>query len=347
MTTILPSSEPPVLRVRGLKTVFGEGEDQVAAVNDMSLSVHRGETLAIVGESGSGKSVLAYSIMGLIDPPGRIVQGEILLGDRDLARLTDESLRAIRGSELAIVFQEPSTSLNPLMTVGKQVAEAIHEHEPDVSSRDAMARVIERFRLVGIPAPEQRIHEYPHQLSGGMRQRVMIAMALACRPALLIADEPTTALDVTVQAQVLNLIASMNEAFGMAVILITHDLAIVADQADRVIVMYAGRKVEEGTAKIVLERPGHPYTRALMACRLDVSHALSGEPLIEIPGVVPSLDRLPAGCAFANRCSYVQEQCRRQRPELVEIESGHLSACFFADEIANGRRTPSAQAVMA
>jgi oligopeptide/dipeptide ABC transporter ATP-binding protein len=341
------ASTTPLLDVRGLKTVFGEGEGQVVAVDDMSLSVRRGETLAIVGESGSGKSVLAYSIMGLIDPPGRVAQGEILLGDRDLARLSDEDLRAIRGREMAIVFQEPSTSLNPLMTVGRQVAEVIHEHEPEVSAREAMARVVERFRLVGIPAPEQRIHEYPYQLSGGMRQRVMIATALACGPALLIADEPTTALDVTVQAQVLALIASMNETFGMAVILITHDLGVVADQADRVIVMYAGRKVEEGPTEIVLEQPAHPYTRALMACRLDVSHALSGQPLIEIPGVVPPLDRLPAGCAFADRCGYVDAACHRQRPELLNVQPGHVAACFFAAEIVNGTRPLSTPAVSA
>ncbi len=270
-----------------------------------------------------------------------------MLGDRNLARLSDEQLREVRGRDLAIVFQEPSTSLNPLMTVGRQVAEAIHTHEAGVSREDANARVVECFRLVGISAPQQRFDDYPHQLSGGMRQRVMIAMALACRPGLLIADEPTTALDVTVQAQVLALIASMSATLGMAVILITHDLGIVADQADRVIVMYAGRKVEEGSTATVLERPAHPYTRALMACRPDVAHALSGAPLIEIPGVVPPLNRLPPGCAFADRCRYVQARCRARRPELEALEPGHVSACFFAAEIANGTLAPTLEAVNA
>ena len=347
--TISQSDASPsmLLDVRGLTTVFGEGANRVVAVNDVSLDLARGKTLAIVGESGSGKSVLAYSIMGLIDSPGRIVQGEILFEDRNLARMSDEQLREIRGRDMAIVFQEPSTSLNPLMTVGRQVAEAIHMHEPAVSRSDAMDRVVECFRLVGIPAPRQRIDDYPHQLSGGMRQRVMIAMALACRPALLIADEPTTALDVTVQAQVLALIDSMSKTFGMAVILITHDLGIVADRADRVIVMYAGRKVEEGSTETVLERPAHPYTRALMACRPDVAHAMSGLPLIEILGVVPPLNRLPPGCAFADRCNYAQPRCRIERPELQELGDDHQSACFYAAEIASGVLVPEAEALPA
>ncbi len=324
------TSDEIVLDVRGLTTVFEVPNARIAAVDDVSLTVRRGETLAIVGESGSGKSVLAFSIMGLVSRPGRIVAGQILLSGRDLAALDEEALRTVRGRDLAIIFQEPSTSLNPLMTVGRQVAEAILEHEPETPYEAAMERVVERFRLVGIPAPELRVHEYPHQLSGGMRQRVMIAMALACGPALLLADEPTTALDVTVQAQVLNLIDNLKARFGMAVVLITHDLGIVADYANRVAVMYAGRKVEEGPTVTILTRPAHPYTQALLACRPDVLRALEGKPLLEIPGVVPPLDRLPAGCAFADRCSRVQDICWTRPPELTDMAPGHRAACFVA-----------------
>jgi oligopeptide/dipeptide ABC transporter ATP-binding protein len=329
----MSSSDDKVLEVRGLTTEFVLSASRFTAVNDVSLEVRRGETLAIVGESGSGKSMLAFSIMGLVDRPGRISAGEILLSGRNLAQLDDEEMRHVRGRDLSIIFQEPSTSLNPLMNVGRQVAEAILEHERDVTSAQATSRVVDLFRLVGIPAPELRVRDYPHQLSGGMRQRVMIAMALACRPALLLADEPTTALDVTVQAQVLALIDDLQAKFGMGVILITHDLGVVADHADRVMVMYAGSKVEEGTIVEILDRPAHPYTRALLACRPDISRALDGAELIEIPGVVPSLDRLPPGCAFADRCRYVQGVCRSEKPPFTEVGGGHSAACHFAASI--------------
>lgn len=321
-----------VLEIKGLTTVFELPDSTAIAVNDVSFKVVRGETLAVVGESGSGKSVLAFSIMRLVATPGRLVAGEILLLGRDLAQLDEVDLRAIRGRDLAIIFQEPSTSLNPLMTVGEQVREAIGEHQPQVSRADAMASVIERFRLVGISAPEQRIHDYPHQLSGGMRQRVMIAMALACGPALLLADEPTTALDVTVQAQVLNLIDDLKASLGMAVLLITHDLGVVADHADRILVMYAGRIVEEITAEQLSVSVGHPYTRALLNCRPDVDHDLSGQPLVEIPGTVPPLDKLPPGCAFAARCQWATDICTASRPPMVDLGAGHRAACFFAVE---------------
>jgi oligopeptide/dipeptide ABC transporter ATP-binding protein len=320
-----------VLQVHGLTTWFGSDDAPVVAVDDVSLTVSRGKTLAIVGESGSGKSVLALSIMRLLQNAGRTVRGRVVLGGKDLSALGEEEMRSVRGRDIGIVFQEPSTSLNPLMTVGRQVAEAILEHEPSMKPREAMDRVVERFRLVGIPAPELRVHDYPHQLSGGMRQRVMIAMALACGPQLLIGDEPTTALDVTVQAQVLHLIDQLREAFGMAVVLITHDLAIVADYADTVVVMYAGRKVEEGSVEQVLERPAHPYTRALLECRPNVENALTGQRLVEIPGVVPPLDRLPPGCAFAGRCAQAREECTRSRPALELVGPDHRAACFLAE----------------
>jgi len=320
-----------VLEVRGLTTHFGAGARPVVAVDQVSFAMRHGETLAIVGESGSGKSMLAYSIMGLVQPPGRIVAGEVWMGERNFLALDEPALRRIRGRDIGMIFQEPSTSLNPLMPVGRQVAEAILEHEGGVSPQQAMARVVERFRLVGIPAAEHRIHEYPHQLSGGMKQRVMIAMALACQPGLLIADEPTTALDVTIQAQVLRVISDLSRDLGMALLLITHDLGVVADHADRIVVMYAGRKVEEGAADDVLSRPAHPYTQALLACRPRIEEALSDQPLLEIAGTVPPLNALPRGCAFADRCPRAAARCREDVPGTVALPGieDHLAACHF------------------
>ncbi|MER1968935.1 ABC transporter ATP-binding protein [Castellaniella sp. GW247-6E4] len=320
-----------VLEVRDLTTHFGAGAHPVVAVDQVSFSMRHGETLAVVGESGSGKSMLAYSIMGLVQPPGRIVAGEVWMGEQNFLALDEPALRRVRGRDIGMIFQEPSTSLNPLMPVGQQVAEVILEHEEGVSQEQAMACVVERFRMVGIPAAEHRIHEYPHQLSGGMKQRVMIAMALACQPGLLIADEPTTALDVTIQAQVLRVLSDLSGTLGMALLLITHDLGVVADYADRIVVMYAGRKVEEGIAEDVLSRPAHPYTQALLACRPRIEDALSDRPLLEIAGTVPPLSDLPRGCAFAERCPHAAALCREAVPAVVAVPGvgDHLAACHF------------------
>ncbi|WP_160121851.1 ABC transporter ATP-binding protein [Rhodovarius lipocyclicus] len=320
---------PEVLRVTGLRTEFRTPRGVIAAVADMDLVVHGGETVAVVGESGSGKSAFAYSIMRLIDPPGRLAAGRIEIGGRDIMALDEPAMRQVRGREISMVFQEPSTSLNPLMPVGAQIAESILLHEAGVSAAQARARTLDLLRLVGIPAPERRIDEFPHQLSGGMRQRVVIAMALACRPALLLADEPTTALDVTVQAQVLDLIDRLKEELGMGVVLITHDLGLVAEHAQRVAVVYAGRKVEEGPAEQVLADPAHPYTAALLACRPDPWQE-SDAPLLEIPGVVPALAAMPPGCAFAPRCARAEPVCAETRPELEAVSAGRLVACHVA-----------------
>ncbi|WP_299453470.1 ABC transporter ATP-binding protein [uncultured Pigmentiphaga sp.] len=323
------NADMPVLQVEGLRTIFDTAAGPLVAVDGMDLVVRAGETVAVVGESGSGKSALAYSIIRLVQPPGRIAAGRILLRGRDILPLPEAEMRALRGRDLAMVFQEPSTSLNPLMPVGEQVAEAILLHESGISRREARERALDLFRLVGIPAPERRLDEYPHQLSGGMRQRVVIAMALACHPALLLADEPTTALDVTVQAQVLDLIGDLKRRFGMGVLLITHDLGLVADHAERVAVVYAGRKVEEGPTKAVLADPSHPYTRALLLCRPDPWRA-ADEPLVEIPGVVPPATELPAGCAFAPRCPIAELACTQRRPELTSVGPGRVAACHVA-----------------
>ncbi|SHJ74832.1 oligopeptide transport system ATP-binding protein [Roseomonas rosea] len=319
----------PVLRVEGLRTVFETPRGTVTAVADMDLSVHAGETVAVVGESGSGKSAFAYSIIRLVQSPGRVAAGRVVLGGRDILPLDEDAMRDIRGREMAMVFQEPSTSLNPLMPVGAQIAESILLHEKGVTKAQARTRTLDLLRLVGIPAPERRVDEYPHQLSGGMRQRIVIAMALACRPALLLADEPTTALDVTVQAQVLDLIDGLKAELGMGVVLITHDLGLVADHAQRVAVVYAGRKVEEGPVEQVLADPTHPYTRALLACRPDPWQDVS-EPLVEIPGVVPPPLALPPGCAFAPRCVRAEPACSEIRPTLDAIGPGRQVACLVA-----------------
>ncbi|MBI0537680.1 ABC transporter ATP-binding protein [Roseomonas sp. KE2513] len=323
------ATEAPVLQVEGLRTVFETPGGMVTAVSDMDLSVHAGETVAVVGESGSGKSAFAYSIIRLVQPPGRVAAGRILLGGRDILPMEEAAMRDIRGREMAMVFQEPSTSLNPLMPVGAQVAEAILLHEKGVTRAQARARTLDLLRLVGIPAPERRVDEYPHQLSGGMRQRIVIAMALACRPALLLADEPTTALDVTVQAQVLDLIDRLKAELGMGVVLITHDLGLVADHAQRVAVIYAGRKVEEGPAEEVLSDPAHPYTRALLACRPDPWQD-AAQPLVEIPGVVPPPLARPPGCAFAPRCALAEPACQEVIPALDPIGPGRQVACLVA-----------------
>jgi len=331
-----PAANQPALEVSGLQTYFYTRDGIVRAVEDVSFHVDRGETLAIVGESGCGKSMTALSIMRLIpEPPGRIVGGEIRLDGTDLMGLSEAQMRDVRGNDISMIFQEPMTSLNPVMRIGKQISEALILHQ-DMSKSQAMARSVEMLRLVRIPEPERRVKEFPHQLSGGMRQRVMIAMALACNPKVLIADEPTTALDVTIQAQILDLIVKLKEELSTGVVLITHDLGVVAETADRVIVMYAGRKVEEAEVGPLFANPRHPYTRGLLGSvpRLDIIVGEErGERLEEIPGIVPALHSLPDGCAFAPRCPHATDQCRAERPPYAQMRPGHWAACWRSDEL--------------
>jgi peptide/nickel transport system ATP-binding protein len=328
----------PVLQVDNLQTYFYTRIGLVKAVDGVSFSLRRGETLAIVGESGCGKSVTALSLMRLVaDPPGRIVGGIVRLDGIDLLGLDAAAMRQVRGKEISMIFQEPMTSLNPVMTIGRQIGEALMLHGAALR-KQARARALEMLQLVGIPDPVERVKEYPHQLSGGMRQRAMIAMALACNPKVLIADEPTSALDVTVQAQILELMAGLRRKLGTAMILITHDLGVVAETADRVIVMYAGRKVEEATVDELFAQPLHPYTRGLMHSipRLALMRretAPAGR-LQEIPGTVPALSALPAGCAFAPRCAFASDICRREYPRYEEKRAGHWAACWHSDRLA-------------
>ena len=328
-----------VLEVENLQTVFYTRAGLAKAVDGVSFSLERGRTLAIVGESGCGKSVTALSLMRLIaDPPGRIVGGAIRLDGVDLLGLDEAAMRAIRGNHISMIFQEPMTSLNPVMTIGRQIGEALVLHQ-NMSRKAALKRAIEMLQLVGIPEPEQRVKEYPHQLSGGMRQRAMIAMALACNPKVLIADEPTSALDVTIQAQILDLIGKLQRELGTAVILITHDLGVVAETAERVIVMYAGRKVEEAAVGELFARPLHPYTRGLMNSipRLSLMRREAGHEaprLQEIPGMVPALSNLPHACTFAPRCAFADDTCRGQYPPYQEKRPDHWAACWHSERIA-------------
>jgi peptide/nickel transport system ATP-binding protein len=323
-----------ILDVKNLKTVFFTNSGLFKAVDDLSFHVRRGETLAIVGESGCGKSVSALSIMRLVpNPPGKIVGGSVTLEGTELLALDEETMRGIRGNRMSMIFQEPMTSLNPVMRIGDQITEAVRLHQ-NMSAKDAAMRAVEMLKLVRIPEPERRAREYPHQLSGGMRQRAMIAMALACRPALLIADEPTTALDVTIQAQILALIVDLQKELGTGLILITHDLGVVAQTAQRVIVMYAGKKVEEASVDDLFADPRHPYTRGLMASMPAVITlgAKTDARLTEIPGMVPSLTNLPPGCAFAPRCTMAIDRCRSEYPPLEAFGENHLAACWRAAE---------------
>ena len=329
-----PSAPPTILSIEALRTEFQTPMGPIAAVDDVSFDLKQGETLCVVGESGCGKSVTALSVLRLIPtPPGRIAGGRVLFDGRDLLALSEPEMEAIRGNEISMIFQEPMTSLNPLFTVGRQIAEAIGLHE-GLAARQAMDKAIDMLRGVAIPDPERRAHSYPHQLSGGMRQRVMIAMALACTPKVLIADEPTTALDVTIQAQILDLIQEQRETLGTAVMLITHDMGVVAENADRVVVMYAGCKVEEAPVAELFNRPAHPYTRGLLGSlpRLDeAAHSGAQRPrLTEIKGMVPSLARLPPGCRFAPRCAIAEARCREMPPPLEPYLPGHLVACWKA-----------------
>jgi peptide/nickel transport system ATP-binding protein len=318
----------PLLQIQDLRTVFRTSGGDVAAVDGVSLDVIRGKTLGIVGESGCGKSVLSLSIMRLVAHPGRIASGRVLLEGRDLAGLSNAEMRGVRGREIGMIFQEPMTSLNPVHTVGFQITEGIRAHEPRASKAELRERGIAALQRVRIPSPERRFDEYPHQLSGGMRQRVMIAMALACSPKLLIADEPTTALDVTVQAQILDLLRDLQAETGMAIILITHDLGVIAEMADDVAVMYAGRVVERTTARDLFEDPQHPYTLGLLGSipRLDEDR----ERLLAITGAVPPPFALPPGCRFAPRCPFAIEACRAEIPGLRSISPGHEAACLRA-----------------
>jgi peptide/nickel transport system ATP-binding protein len=328
------SAESNVLEVKGLQTVFFTNSGLFRAVDDLSFHVSRGETLAIVGESGCGKSVSALSIMRLVpNPPGRIVGGSIVLEGTDLLTLDEARMRQIRGNRISMIFQEPMTSLNPVIRIGDQISEAVRLHRA-MRAKEAWARAVEMLRLVRIPEPERRALEYPHQLSGGMRQRAMIAMAMACRPALLIADEPTTALDVTIQAQILALMLDLQKELGMGLILITHDLGVVAQTAQRVIVMYAGKKVEEADVDTLFANPRHPYTRGLMASipGVPTRQGDANERLNEIPGTVPSLTNLPTGCAFAPRCKLAIDKCRAEYPPLRDFGAEHRAACWRADE---------------
>ena len=326
----------PLLQIKELETHFFTSEGVVRAVNGVSYDVQPGETLGLVGESGSGKSVSALSLMRLIpNPPGKIVGGEVLFDGESLLEVDDARMREIRGNDIAMVFQEPMTSLNPVLTIGRQLTEALELHL-GLKRRDAETRAVELLHLVGIPAAEERLHDYPHQFSGGMRQRVMIAMALSCDPKLLLADEPTTALDVTIQAQVLEVMARLSRELGTAVIVITHNLGVVARYADRVNVMYGGRIVEAGSATDIYHNPRHAYTLGLLESvpRLD---ARTGR-LIPIEGVPPDLTNLPPGCAFEPRCRFATDICREERPELTEVREGHKMACWHPDEVGEEAR---------
>jgi peptide/nickel transport system ATP-binding protein len=320
----------PLLRVENLKTHFHTRDGIVRAVDGVSFDVKAGETLAIVGESGCGKSVTSMSILRLLPmPPARIAAGRIEFDGRNLLELTEPEMRKIRGNAISMIFQEPMTSLNPVLTVGRQIAEALVLHR-GLSQKEATARAIAMLRKVHIPEAERRVTQYPHELSGGMRQRVMIAMALACGPRLLIADEPTTALDVTIQAQILELMRELHRETGAAIILITHDLGVVAEMAQRVVVMYAGRKVEEAPIEALFERPRHPYTRGLLGSMPHLGDSVSetGKRLVEIPGMVPSLKDPPPGCLFAPRCPNAGERCTQEAPPLELQAAGHWAACW-------------------
>lgn len=320
-----------LLEVENLQTHFATADGVNRAVDGLNFHVEAGETVAIVGESGCGKSVTSMSILRLIpEPPGKIA-GSIRFNGRDLLKLSDREMRAIRGNEISMIFQEPMTSLNPVLSIGKQIGEALRLHQ-GLSKSQAEARAVEMLKLVGIPAPEKRVKEYPHQLSGGMRQRVMIAIALACNPKLLIADEPTTALDVTIQAQILDLMRDLKHRVGAAIVLITHDLGVVAEVAERVIVMYAGRKVEEAPVRELFNNPKHPYTKGLLGAVPKLGSSLQGETsrLAEIPGLVPSLKKRIQGCVFASRCPNQTELCLEVAPALEEKAPRHSAACHYA-----------------
>lgn len=316
-----------LLDVQNLRTVFEMENTSFAAVDGLTFQIDRNETMGLVGESGCGKSVSALSIIRLVQtPPGRIAGGKVLLEGRDLLGLTEREMRRVRGNRVSMIFQEPTSSLNPVFTIGNQIAEAIRLHQ-GAGKKESFDRAVEMLKLVRIPEPESRARSYPHQLSGGMCQRAMIAMALACRPDVLIADEPTTALDVTIQAQILELIAELREELGMAVLLITHDLGIVAQNVNRVLVMYAGTEMEEASVDELFANPANPYTQGLLASLPRVE--ARGGKLSAIPGTVPDLSELPTGCRFRERCPHVFDKCREAEPPLLEVSSDHMSRCWL------------------
>jgi peptide/nickel transport system ATP-binding protein/oligopeptide transport system ATP-binding protein len=321
-----------LLEVRGLTTAFETSRGEITAVEEVSFSLDKGEILGIVGESGSGKSVTALTIMGLLpQPPARVAAGEVRFAGQVLTELSDARMQRIRGPGIAMVFQEPMTSLNPVFTIGEQVMETIRAHER-LPQRTVYARAVEMLEKVGIPSAARRMTDYPHQLSGGQRQRVMIAIALACNPKLLIADEPTTALDVTIQAQILDLLLDLRDELGMAIIIITHNMGVIAETADRVLVMYAGRVVEEAPVARLFDRPLHPYTQGLLECVPSLTDET--ERLVAIPGTLPDPARRPHGCRFAVRCRYALPECRAALPALRDYDAGHTAACIRAAEFA-------------
>lgn len=328
------STDEPLLSVDGLSVCFNTDRGVVSAVSDFSYTLQAGETLAIVGESGSGKSVGALAIMGLIpNPPGRITQGKIRFQDRQLLDLNERAMRRIRGNDIAMIFQEPMTSLNPVLKVSEQIIEAVQLHE-GLNKTAARARALDMLKLVQLSEPGRRLDQYPHELSGGMCQRVMIAMALACGPAMLIADEPTTALDVTIQAQILDLMRDIRQRLGTAILLITHDLGVVAEMADRVLVVYAGRKIEEAPVRDLLDAPRHPYTLGLLGAMPRLGDSRQQDRLTEIPGTVPSMLETITGCPFAPRCAMAIDKCHQEAPTLERLgNSKHYSACWRSDEV--------------
>jgi peptide/nickel transport system ATP-binding protein len=325
----------PVLSVDNLSTEFRTKAGIAKAIDGLSFELKAGEILAIVGESGSGKSVTSLSIMGLIpSPPGRIASGKVMFEGRDLVKLDSRQMQDLRGSKLSMIFQEPMTSLNPVLTIGRQMTEGIKQHL-GLNDREARNHAIEMMRRVSIPAPEDRLKAYPHQFSGGMLQRIMIAIAMSCSPKVLIADEPTTALDVTIQAQILELMRNLRDDTGATIMLITHDMGVVAEMADRVIVMYAGRKAEEGGVREVFRHPRHPYTRGLLGALPKLGHAgpVGSENLNEIPGIVPALTDLPPGCRFAARCALATDECVQKSPPFEAKAPGHMAACWHSDRL--------------
>jgi peptide/nickel transport system ATP-binding protein len=325
----------PILEIKGLCVDFLVQKGKVRVLNHLNLHLDPGEALGIVGESGCGKSMTALSIMRLVPSPhGKIPRGQVLLRGTDILNLEEKQMRDIRGNEISMIFQEPMTSLNPVFTVGNQVAENIRRHQ-SASKTEAREKTIEMLRSVGIPAPEERFSQYPHELSGGMRQRVMIAMALSCQPSILIADEPTTALDVTIQAQIFDLLKEIQRKINTAIILITHDMGVIAEFAERVIVMYAGRKVEEGPVREIITKPRHPYTIGLIRCVpfLKINPDTVREALNEIPGIVPDLSQIGQGCPFEPRCDYSSELCRKEFPPDTPVGPGHEVSCWHSKEI--------------
>ena len=326
-----------ILSVQNLHTSFHTDKGEVKAVNGVTFNLEKGKILGIVGESGSGKSVTAYSIMRILEKNGRITEGKILYKGQDIAEFSEKQMREFRGKCCSIIFQDPMTSLNPVFTVGNQLREAIELHT-DRKGKEAEARAIEMLTLVGVNEPEKRVKQYPYELSGGMRQRVMIAMALACEPDILIADEPTTALDVTIQAQILELMQSLQKKLGMAIIMVTHDLGVIADMCDEIIVMYGGRVCERGTAEDIFYRPHHEYTKGLLRSIPNVDRI--GEKLIPIPGTPINLLNMPKGCAFCSRCPYAMNICAEYSPETIELKGGHQVACWLTDPRADVSGVP-------